>query len=126
MPTPATPLLIATVTAVFDADATGGGSADDVATALLAHEEVCTVRIGAHGARSVYRVDVAGPADERTADRVAEVARDVASELGLTVQVDAVGLVREEDRVELFHRGPRTDPVWGGCATEQAEEERSS
>ena len=64
-------VLVATVTAVFAAGAGDGeqaGSPEELAAALLDHEDVTTVRVNAHGMASGYRVDVADDAPADAAD----------------------------------------------------------
>jgi hypothetical protein len=110
MPDPT--ILVATVTVVFAGRA--GGPPEDVATALLEHEDVSTVRVNAHGDPSGYRVDVLDQRYEEASDRASGIAEEVARRLGLTAEVRSVGLVRDSDRVEVFRAGGRGDDlVWG-------------
>lgn len=109
------PVLVATVTVVFGATgAAAGPSPARVAEELLAHDHVTTVRIGAHGRPSGFRVDVEGDDHAAAAAWAAGIAPDVATRLGLDAEVLAVGLVRDDVRVEVFRIGEgRGDPVWG-------------
>jgi hypothetical protein len=108
------PVLVATVTVVFDARAGEGAAPEQIAESLLSHDEVTTVRIGAHGRASGYRVDVAGDSYEAAVERARGIAGAVACRLDVEADVLSVGLVRDDERVEVFRVGQRgSDPVWG-------------
>lgn len=105
-------MLVATVVVVFAGEA--GGPPEEVATALLEHEDVSTVRVNAHGDPSGYRVDVPDQQYEVASERASGIAEEVAERLDLTAEVLSVGLVRDSDRVEVFRAGERGDDlVWG-------------
>ena len=110
---PAPSLLVATVTVVF-AGPLADATPEQVAASLLRHEDVSTVRIDDHGAASSYRVDVVGPVLEEAAERATALAEEVAGPLDLRAEVVSVGLMRDDDRTEVFRIGDRgEDLVWG-------------
>ena len=107
-------VLVASATVVFAPANGAAASPEDVAAALLAQEEVSTVRISAHGEASAFRVDVGAADHEAATDHAGELAHRVAHDLGLGADVVSVGLLREEDRVEVFRVGEAGDePTWG-------------
>jgi hypothetical protein len=83
-------VVVATVTVVFDAVDAGGAAPHEIAARLIADERVSTVRVGAFGAPSVYRVDV--PAGDRDLWelRALSPAERVADELGVTIEASSV------------------------------------
>lgn len=106
---------MATVTVVFttrpEVDA---ARPEDVAEALLDHDQVSTVRVNDHGAGSGYRVDVAAATCEDAGAQAADIAYAVAAHLGLAARIVSVGVVRDRDRVEIYRTGQRgEDLVWG-------------
>jgi hypothetical protein len=109
-------VLVASVTAVFTPVETDAAGPAEIAEALLEREHVMTVRVGPHGGPSVYRVDVPGDGShENAAAEASAVARAVAEDLGLSVDIVSVGLLTDETREEIFRAGTRIDePVWGG------------
>jgi hypothetical protein len=108
-------VLVATVVAVFgDGDGRPAAEPAAVGQRLLAYEQVVTVRINAHGTPSAFRADVVAPTHHLGVQEASDLARAVAADLGLTVEVASVGLVRDGDRVELFRVGERGgELVWG-------------
>lgn len=83
------PVVVATVTVVFDPRATAA-TPHEIATALIADERVSTVRVGDHGAPSVYRVDVPDTDPERHEERALSPVERVADELGLRFTVASI------------------------------------
>jgi hypothetical protein len=111
--TGASPALVATVTVVF-AGAPEGAPPEAVAARLLREEDVSTVRIERHGRPSAYRVDVREASYEDAAERAAALAAEAADDLGLEAEVISVGLLRDDDRTEVFRVGERRDEeIWG-------------
>ncbi len=105
---------MAAVTVVFDRLSLLSAEPADVATQLLASEDVITVRVSAHGRPSGYRVDVTNRPVEEAAACATDICARVASELRLSSQVISVGLSRDDERIEIYRLGARgTDLVWG-------------
>lgn len=107
--------LVAAVTVVYAAQPDGaGGSPEDVAATLLEQEAVSTVRVGAHGGASGFRVDVPARPHDEAVEYASAIAHDVAGACGLLADVLSVGLVRDRDRVEVHRTGPVGDElIWG-------------
>jgi len=105
-------VLVASVTVVFSArpgaDATRPGR---VADALLARESVSTVHINPHGSPSGCRVDVAGESYALAVTQATDVVEAVAEALGLKAEVLSVGLVTDDDRVEIFRQNHKVAPA---------------
>lgn len=99
-------IVVATVTVVFD-PADADATPHEIATALIADERVSTVRVGAYGAPSVYRVDVPDADPERHDERALSPVERVADELGLTFAVASiVDGARNPDAVDPLPDGP--------------------
>ncbi len=100
-------LLIASVTAVFVWPAARALEPRAIADALLATEDVVTVRIGLSGAVSVFRADIEEPTSEGALAAARGIATGVASRLG--VGVDVVGVTLMTDGREEVVRVGRPD-----------------
>lgn len=107
-------VVVATVTVVFEPVAADAATPQQLASALIADERVSTVRVGAHGAPSVYRVDVPGEDPARHEERALSPAERVSDDLGLTFAVASiVDGARNADAVDPV---PGPDGAFGGCA----------
>ncbi|MBF6618938.1 MAG: hypothetical protein ITG02_01745 [Patulibacter sp.] len=84
------PVAVATVTVVFDAADADGATPHEIATRLIADERVSTVRVGAFGAPTVYRVDVPTDAPEHHEARALSPVEHAADELGLRFAVASI------------------------------------
>ncbi|MFA4929043.1 MAG: hypothetical protein WC558_11040 [Patulibacter sp.] len=84
------PVVVATVTVVFEPVGAGGATPNELAAALIADERVSTVRVGAFGAPSVYRVDVPDEGPEHHEARALSPVERVADELGVTFSVASI------------------------------------
>jgi hypothetical protein len=107
-------VVVATVTVVFEPVAADAATPQQIASALIADERVSTVRIGAFGAPSVYRVDVPVEGPERHEERALSPVDRVADELGVRFAVaSVVEGARNPDAVDPV---PRPDGALGGRA----------
>lgn len=84
------PIVVATVTVVFDSAGADGPSPDELAAALIADERVSTVRVGRFGAPSVYRVDVPAEQPEYHEARALSPVERVADEHGVAFTVASI------------------------------------
>jgi hypothetical protein len=84
------PIVVATVTVVFDPAGTEGPTPDQLAAALSADESVSAVRVGPFGAPSVYRVDVPAAAPEHHDAHALSPVERVGDDLGVTFTVASV------------------------------------
>lgn len=107
------PVAVATVTVVFESAHADGATPHEIATQLIGDERVSTVRVGAFGAPTVYRVDVPTDAPEHHEARALSPAERVADELGLRFAVASIADgARNPDAVDPL---PGTDGAPGGA-----------
>ena len=105
-------VVVTTVTVVFAPVAADAATPQEIASALIADERVTTVRVGAYGAPSVYRVDVPAEGPERHRERALSPVERVADELGVSFAVASVAEgARNPDAVDPV---PGPDGTFGG------------
>lgn len=90
-------VLVVAVSAVFDGGANACQPAE-IASALLHNPEVITVRIGAHGQVSKYRVDIEAVPGQDAAERAIDIAHSVAEALDLGFEITSTELTWDDER----------------------------